>query len=298
MRRLSIVLLAAWLWCGNALGQTVVEYVHTDALGSVVALSNATGGLVEPSTREYEPYGQQLAPAVADGPGYTGHVQDAASGLTYMQQRYYDPMLGAFLSVDPVIAYSKPTQHFNRYRYGNNNPYSFTDPDGRVAIVSRMKDGSIRVDIPSKFKGPAANEPNISALKKQVEGLSGTYKVDGKDTQVNFRITEITKDTPRAARNTITLTAGPTERQNGSSAAEVGGKRAWIDVTDRFVTNGTAPHEVLHLADNDDLYDRKTRKRNPAYGDNIMNVVPGVMESRNIQEIMESKNNIFRNEGD
>ena len=38
MKRLSIALLAAWLWCGNALGQTVVKYVHTDALGSVVAL--------------------------------------------------------------------------------------------------------------------------------------------------------------------------------------------------------------------------------------------------------------------
>ncbi|WP_342769020.1 RHS repeat-associated core domain-containing protein [Solilutibacter pythonis] len=40
----------------------------------------------------------------SDRVGYAGHVMDSATGLTYMQQRYYDPMLGRFLSVDPVTA--------------------------------------------------------------------------------------------------------------------------------------------------------------------------------------------------
>ncbi|WP_434030297.1 RHS repeat-associated core domain-containing protein [[Pseudomonas] boreopolis] len=247
--------------------------------------------------REYEPYGAQLTPVIQDGPGYTGHVQDAATGLAYMQQRYYDPLLGRFLSVDPVTAHANPGSNFNRYWYANNNPYKFTDPDGRVAVVTRMKDGSVQVDIPAQFKGPAATPENVSAIKGQVQGLSGTYKVDGKDTQVNFRITEVTKDTPRAARNTITLTEGPTERRNGLSAAEQGGKRAWIDVTDRFVPNGTPSHEILHLADNRDRYDTTNRKIDPAQGNNIMNVVPGVMDSSNVQEIMDSRNNIFRREG-
>lgn len=48
-----------------------------------------------------------------------------------MQQRYYDPHLGVFLSVDPVTAYSNPIGQFHRYRYASNNPYRFTDPDGR-----------------------------------------------------------------------------------------------------------------------------------------------------------------------
>lgn len=202
-----------------------------------------------------------------------------------------------FLSVDPMQVGSSSGQNFNRYYYANNNPYKNVDPDGRVAIVNRMKDGSIQVDIPANFIGPAATEPNISAVKSQVQDLSGTYKVDGKDTQVNFRITEITRKTPSAARNTITLTEGPTERENGLSAAERGGNRAWIDVTDRFVKNGTAPHEILHLTDNRDRYDKATRTINPAQGNNIMNTVPGVIDSTNIQEIMQSKNNIFRNEG-
>jgi RHS repeat-associated protein len=37
-----------------------------------------------------------------DTPGYTGHLEDDELGLTYMQQRYYDPVIGRFYSNDPV----------------------------------------------------------------------------------------------------------------------------------------------------------------------------------------------------
>ena len=51
-----------------------------------------------------------------------------------MQQRYYDPIAGRFLSVDPVTTDTKTGSSFNRYVYGNNNPYKFKDPDGRFAL--------------------------------------------------------------------------------------------------------------------------------------------------------------------
>ncbi len=35
--------------------------------------------------------------------GFTGHVNDSETDLVYMQQRYYDPIAGRFLSVDPVV---------------------------------------------------------------------------------------------------------------------------------------------------------------------------------------------------
>ena len=126
-----------WGWLAAALltvawpagAQTVVKYVHTDTLGSVVLITDEGRNVLE--RREYEPYGAQLVPAVQDGPGYTGHVQDAATGLVYMQQRYYDSGLGVFLSVDPVIADRSSGANFNRYRYSINNPYTFYDPDGK-----------------------------------------------------------------------------------------------------------------------------------------------------------------------
>jgi RHS repeat-associated protein len=58
---------------------------------------------------------------------------DGSTRLTYMQQRYMDPTVGVFLSLDPVTAYEQPLGQFNRYRYANGSPYAFTDPDGRLA---------------------------------------------------------------------------------------------------------------------------------------------------------------------
>lgn len=129
----------AWIWLlvcfigavwQPVQAQGVVRYYVTDALGSVVVVTDESGNVME--RREYEPYGAQLTPAVQDGPGYTGHVQDAATGLVYMQQRYYDPEIGRMLSRDPVTAFSSSDmRYFNGYAYAFNNPYKFTDPDGR-----------------------------------------------------------------------------------------------------------------------------------------------------------------------
>ena len=130
-----LLLILGWLVTAPGVHAQTVEYIHTDALGSPVAVTNSAGQVIE--RREYEPYGKQLQPTVlGDGPGFTGHVSDAATGLDYMQQRYYDPQCGCFLSVDPVTAYEKPMTNFNRYAYANNNPYRFTDPDGRNAVTA------------------------------------------------------------------------------------------------------------------------------------------------------------------
>lgn len=119
-------------WPSNAI--TAVKYQHTDALGSPVAESNPAGVVIE--RINYDPYGGPISGSV-DGIGYTGHVMDPDTGLTYMQQRYYDPAIGRFLSVDPVTANSVDGSNFNRYWYANNNPYTFTDPDGRQARNGR-----------------------------------------------------------------------------------------------------------------------------------------------------------------
>jgi len=87
---------------------------------------------------DYRAYGMEVMDAPRPGPGYTGHYRDVGTGLVYMQQRYYDPVIGRFLSVDPVTAYSDPVGQFNRYRYANNNPYRFTDPDGRYSCEASI----------------------------------------------------------------------------------------------------------------------------------------------------------------
>jgi RHS repeat-associated protein len=106
------------------------KYQHTDALGSPIAVSNEAGTVIERTN--YDPYGGPIGKTI-DGIGYTGHVMDPLTGLTYMQQRYYDQGVGRFLSVDPVTALDNgDMRHFNRYGYAYNNPYKFVDPDGRA----------------------------------------------------------------------------------------------------------------------------------------------------------------------
>lgn len=113
--------------------QPNIKYQHTDALGSPVAVSNEVGKQIDRT--DWEPYGAAIGKPAYDGLGYTGHMMDGATGLTYMQQRYYDEDVGRFLSVDPVTADETGNwKHFNRYTYAYNNPYTFMDPDGRCPM--------------------------------------------------------------------------------------------------------------------------------------------------------------------
>lgn len=114
-------------------GQAVAEvangtptYLHADLLGSPRLATTSSKAL---AWREhYDPYGVKLN-GVANKIGYTGHAYDAESGLTYMKARIYDAQVGRFLSGDP-IAFTGDPRSFNRYSYGNNNPYRYFDPTG------------------------------------------------------------------------------------------------------------------------------------------------------------------------
>jgi RHS repeat-associated protein len=108
-----------------------VTFIHTDGLGSPVARTDATGNVI--SRTRYEPYGY-TANGATPTIGFTGHVNDADTGLTYMQQRYYDPVAGRFLSIDPVVTDANTGGSFNRYAYANNSPYKYVDPDCRFAV--------------------------------------------------------------------------------------------------------------------------------------------------------------------
>jgi RHS repeat-associated protein len=120
-------------------GTVTPKYQHTDALGSPVVTTKKgilpTDPPVVLSRMSYTPYGLPTLPM--DGVGYTGHFMDVGTQLTYMQQRYYDPQIGRFLSTDPAAA--DHGKGFNRYRYADSNPYRFTDPDGRASFLAMFK---------------------------------------------------------------------------------------------------------------------------------------------------------------
>jgi len=128
--KLAGAVLGLLLWGAAHAG--TVTYVYTDPQGTPLMETDAAGNIT--ARFEYTPYGVSVPSmgAAPNGVGYTGHVNDPETGLLYMQARYYDAEVGRFLSVDPVELAPGDGFNFNRYTYANNNPYKFTDPDGRA----------------------------------------------------------------------------------------------------------------------------------------------------------------------
>lgn len=111
-----------------------VTWLHHDHLGSAVAGTDASGAILW--TEAYTPYGIALVNDAANDnqAGFTGHIKDSDTGLNYMQARYYDPVIGRFLSHDPQAFSPDAADMFNRYVYVANNPVNNVDPDGELLM--------------------------------------------------------------------------------------------------------------------------------------------------------------------
>jgi RHS repeat-associated protein len=115
-----------------------LTYYHSDANGSIIGAANHPAGNTI-FTESYAPYGEQffntINPLLKNPSSiwFAGKQRDE-SGLLYFGARYYDPEIGRFMSIDPISTDPLNIHSFNRYAYANNNPYKFTDPDGRDPI--------------------------------------------------------------------------------------------------------------------------------------------------------------------
>ncbi len=121
-------------------GAWTYNYIHRDYLGSIIAVSNASGTDVE--KRSYDAWGRLRQPQTAKlygydaqptlllNRGYTSHEHLPEFGLINMNARLYDPVVGRFLSPDPYVQAPDFSQNFNRYSYCLNNPLIYTDPTG------------------------------------------------------------------------------------------------------------------------------------------------------------------------
>jgi RHS repeat-associated protein len=112
------------------LNSTSMEFVLTDDLGSVrAAITNQAGTATVVGYMGYGPFGfvQYHAGQTGTNKGYTGQYNDPLSGLDYYVARYYDPVVGLFLSADTV---QSNLQGFDPYAYVGNNPETVTDPTG------------------------------------------------------------------------------------------------------------------------------------------------------------------------
>jgi RHS repeat-associated protein len=128
----------------------IVRYVHPDNLGSTAVTSDANGNLAQ--WFDYAPYGTVLASentgTTTAARQYIGQFSDA-SGLSYLNARYYNGSQGQFTSEDPTfLAIGNPNQiqqtsqqqqnqllmdpqSLNSYSYSRDNHIIIEDPSGK-----------------------------------------------------------------------------------------------------------------------------------------------------------------------
>jgi RHS repeat-associated protein len=101
-----------------------VEYLHHDQQGSTRLLTNGAGEAVGKCS--YAAYGSPSCEGSATTPlGYDGQYTEAETGLQYLRAREYEPGTGQFVSVDPLIRYTRAP-----YSYALGNPVTYWDPTG------------------------------------------------------------------------------------------------------------------------------------------------------------------------
>ncbi|WP_203900607.1 polymorphic toxin-type HINT domain-containing protein [Virgisporangium aliadipatigenens] len=110
-----------------------VTWLTTDYHGTQqIAIDAATQNVTQ---RRETPFGlaRGVAPTWVNEKGFVGGTVDP-TGLTHLGAREYDPALGRFVSVDPIVDYGD-LQQMNGYSYANNMPTSASDPDGLKPIT-------------------------------------------------------------------------------------------------------------------------------------------------------------------
>jgi len=117
----------------------VLTYLHGDPLGSASLATNASGTKITDSDTRYYPYGV-TRPGLA-GTGlptdrrFTGQREESELGLYDYNARFYDPLLGRFISADTIVLSPQNPQSLNRYSYALNSPLRYTDPSGHKACL-------------------------------------------------------------------------------------------------------------------------------------------------------------------
>jgi RHS repeat-associated protein len=171
---------------GVARAQTEqVYYYHTDAVGSVRMITDASGQ--EVTRYDFWPFGQVSgSPAVQDSRMFAGQEHDGESQFDYLGARYYASQTGRFASPDPItenaLRITNP-QRWNRYAYAVESPLTYTDPDGMDALLINYSDGSLGLG----HMGIMALNPNGSGLYGGFEpARKGSFSGDGIVNNVSF----------------------------------------------------------------------------------------------------------------
>jgi RHS repeat-associated protein len=107
---------------------TSLNWALADRLGTVDLIVDDKGAVIDRVT--FDSFGNKVSESDPDKAfrfGFTGRELDPETGLYYYRARYYDPLVGRFISVDSIGFQAGDT---NLYRYVFNSPTRGIDPTG------------------------------------------------------------------------------------------------------------------------------------------------------------------------
>ena len=159
------------------------QFFASDWLGSTRYLTDSTGNTA-PSLFRYDAFGGRTvtgsgnwSPTESLFAGEWGYQTEWSNynepglGLQYLQNRYYDPGVGRFLSADPLSFLAGP----NLYQYVDNDPVNGVDPEG---LQFRGAPDPFDTEAPSAAYGhDARNRPFRAKASKIGNWLKGCTEV-------------------------------------------------------------------------------------------------------------------------
>mgnify|MGYP001176795509 CR=1 FL=1 len=198
-------------------------YYITDHLRSTRAVVDSNGTVLE--TFDYYPFGLLMPKRNTTGANtlekFTGKEHDEAIGLDYFGARYFDPALGRWHSVDPIlqegttdILIADGYLSINPYNYVFNNSFNLFDPDGKMAcepekkcLENQSSTNQILESIRVNF-----NEIDLSFNVSAFIGFTETLTEETiKGTEKAIEVSEAVGDGADVAELTFGLLAVPTE---------------------------------------------------------------------------------------
>ncbi|MGW0337728.1 polymorphic toxin-type HINT domain-containing protein [Streptomyces sp. NPDC003011] len=180
----------------NESGTQKLSFLAADHHGTSSVAVTADSAQV--LTKRYStPFGSsrgQMTGVWPDDKGFLGMPADNGTGLTHIGAREYDPSIGQFISVDPVLA---PDQHqtLNGYGYAGNNPVTFSDPTGLY-----IDDGTGHSEPHPKAGGKKPQNPGVP---RGGTGAGGCYYTCGSSGGGDGGLVGNTRDATRSAQQQI-----------------------------------------------------------------------------------------------